>query len=166
MKKIIYMMTALLAVTLVGCKPAPVPTPHSEMTVFVNGIGAIARDTTIVVHDAEMNILTGEMTMGVSGDIRMSVTPLKVIVTSSATDRIDEFCAAGTCTITDGEPVQELKFVYGADIPDTEYTSSVDWYAHYILPDEGDTDYVISYQFINHDRNVTLTIHYDYQENE
>jgi hypothetical protein len=165
MKKIIYMMAALLAVTLVGCKPTPVPTFHSEMTVFVNGIGAITKDTTIVVHDAEMNILTGEMTMGLSGDIRYTLAPLDVNVTRSATDRIDEFCAAGKCTITNGEETQHLHFQY--DMYEGElWAPNVDWYAHYNLPKEGDTDYVISYQFINHDRNVTLTIHYDYQENE
>lgn len=165
MKKICYVFVAMSAILLVGCGQKETPTPPSQMGVYVRGIGDIRQDTTIVVTDA-IQSLSGEMQMEVVGEVTMSISPLKMIITRSATDRIDEFCAADKCTICDGEETQELEFFYDKDVPDSEFTSKIEWYAHYILPRTGETDYVVKYQFINFDRQLTLTVHYDYQQSE
>jgi len=153
MKKIIYMMVALLSLCLAGCNKLE-PEKHSDMKVLVNGVGEITKDTTIVINLAEIS-LSGELQMSVHGEMKDVVDVLKVTITRSDTDRIDEFCTGSTCTICDGETIQELEF------PFKDNTSSR-WYAHYYLPQDGDTDYVVSYKFSNYDKSVTLTVHYDY----
>ena len=155
MKKILYITAALMCLCMVSCNK-PEPEKHSDMKVLVNGVGVITKDTTIVINTAELS-LSGDLQMSVNGDVKDVVDVLEVTITRSATDRIDEFCTGGVCTICDGETVQELEFPFKGETAST-------WYAHYNLPNEGETDYVVSYQFSNYDKSVTLTVHYDYIE--
>ena len=153
MKKLMYVFMAALTIGLAACNK-PEPEKHSDMKVFVSEFGEITKDTTIVINNAELS-LSGDLQMSVLGEIKDVVDVLKVTITRSATDRIDEFCTGGVCTICDGETVQELEFPFKGE------TASA-WYAHYRLPMQGDTDYVVSYKFSNYDKSVTLTVHYDY----
>ena len=162
MKQALYVFIAALGLSLAACQPKNPPVveedPHSQMQVLVNGIGVIHQDTTIVVHDALLS-LSGEMQMEVRGEFQNVVKKLEVFITRSAIDRIDEFCTANTCTMCNGEEQQHLSFNLGEE-------TSATWFAHYTLPETGDTDYIVSYKFVNYDREMTLTVHYDYQESE
>jgi len=160
MKKYVYVLAiALLAMSWAGCQPKNGPDGHhSEMKVIVTGVGVITSDTTIVIHDAMLNVLSGETQMEVRGELKDVTDKLEVTITRSATDRIDEFCVANSCNICNGEETQHLEFNF------TGNNTGSSWYAHYNMPQDGDLDYTVSYKFVNYDRQVTLTVQYDYQE--
>lgn len=169
MNKFVHFFTlALLMLSLVACnnKPTPPdpgnsedpeiddPTIPSTMKLFINGMGEITKDQTITLHEAEEQ-LSGKMQMALNGTIE-GVEKVRVIVTRSVEGREDEFCALGTCAPGDGQLEQEFNFsvIGGAKT----------WFAHYTLPESGDTEYTVNYKFINYSRVITVTVVYDYQK--
>ena len=131
------------------------PSVPSTMQLMMNGVGVIAKDTTITVSEASLS-LSGKMQMAVTGEIT-GIKAFRVLITRSAQDRDDEFCAADKCCPNSGDAEQELNF----SVKDGDASS---WYAHYNLPAEGDTRYTVKYKFINYSRVITLTVVYDYKE--
>ena len=157
---------ALLMMSFSACnnKPTPPPVPEdpeiddptvpSSMKLFVNGVGEITGDRTITLHEAEEQ-LSGKMQMALDGTIE-GVEKVRVIVTRSVAGREDELCALGTCAPGDGQSEQVFNFHVVSD--------SHTWFAHYTLPESGDTKYTVNYKFINYSRVITLTVVYDYQQ--
>lgn len=168
MKRLIYLFLAALTLSFAACNNQPTPPPEPEepeiddptvassMQLFVDGIGEITKDKTVTLHNAVLK-LSGEMQMEVKGTIE-GVEALRVMVTRSATDRVDELCALGTCAAGDGEAEQEFNF--------SVVDGSKTWYAHYIVPEADHSPYTVKYKFINYSRVITLTVVYDYQETE
>ena len=171
MKKLMYVVLAMFAISFAACSPIENPpepedpeiddpTVASNMQLFVDGIGEITGDTTIVVTTAEEQ-LSGYYQMSVEGTIE-GIQAVRVIVTRSKKDRMDELCALGTCAAGDGELEQEFNFRVIGD--------NNKWYAHYtFLPDLCRTEpytplnpYIVNYKFINYSRVVNLTVVYDY----
>ena len=173
MKKLMYVLFAALMMSLVACHNQPVtppepndpeiddPTIPSNMQLFVEGIGEITGDTTIIVTTAEEQ-LSGKLQMSVEGTLE-GVQAVRVIVTRSELDREDELCALGTCAAGDGQLEQEFNFRVVGD--------NNKWYAHYtFLPDFCTTEpytphylYTVNYKFINYSCVVTLTVVYDFK---
>ena len=165
MKKLMYVLLAVLTLVFAACNNRPTPpeepeiddpTVPSTMKLFVDGIGEITADRTITLHDALLS-LSGETKMEVKGTIE-GVQALRVLVTRSEEGRTDELCAFGKCALGDGELEQEFNF-FVVDDSDT-------WFAHYIVPETDHSPYTVKYKFINYSRVITLTVVYDYQESE
>ena len=164
-RRCMKLLTLCLLVLFVACKPANPPAQGepeiddpsvaSTMQLLLNGVGPLTKDTTITVSEAELS-LSGKMQMAVTGEIS-GIKAFRVVITRSAQDRDDEFCAADKCCPNNGDVEQVLNFT----VRDGDASS---WYAHYNLPAEGDTRYTVKYKFINYSRVITLTVVYDYKE--
>ena len=167
MNKLMYFLcVVLLSIGMTACHNQPNqpvaeepeiddPTIESHMQLMVNGVGEILSDTTIVVQESNLNLLSGKIEMKLEGAIR-GVDALRVVVTRSDKGLEDEFCALGACLMGDGEPEQVFDL--------TAFDDSDKWYVHYMVEKEG--AYTVSYKFINYSRVVKLTVVFDYQGKE
>lgn len=142
-------MAVLLGLT--ACNNQPVQ--KSSMHVFVDGVGEITADTTLIVDEVYQSI-SGYPEMALNGRVD-SVSTLDVNIHRRVLDAFDEFCCAGTCSAGDGEAEQSLHF----KLP--EGTTSSPWYIH--CRAEQDTVYAITYHFINQGKKIQLQVVFDNQ---
>lgn len=172
MKKYFYLFVAMMATVLVACEPKNTPDPkpdpdpieedetpeyldaskESSMVVFLGPI-ALTGDTSIVVTDAEVDELSGEVQMGIRGSIACE-TGFRVAVTRSEEGGKDELCGVGQCVPGDGTKLQNFDFSMMGQ-------KSGEWYTHFTPAKEG--DHKITYKFMNYNRTITLAVTYSYK---
>ena len=125
------------------------------LLVSVNGYDAVPEEgLNITIDEAEPDILSGKMQMGLKGNLICSST-LTVTITRSRTGLEDEFCCAGQCTAGNGETSETLEF----------YPNGMaEWYVHYNpLPNSDET---IVYSFTEGEESRVVTVHYIYNPSE
>lgn len=119
------------------------------LTVTVTGYGNIPEEgMDITLTEAEEDILTGEMVMGINGSLICNGT-LSVSITRSETGLTDEFCCAGKCTGGNKEQEETLQFTPGG---------MADWYIHYMPAASSETE--ITYLFSEGTQSRKLTVRY------
>lgn len=116
----------------------------------VNGYGNVpAEGLDITVTEAEIDILTGEPTMILKGELLAS-GPLTVTINRPSTGLSDEFCC-GQCMPGNGETQQILNF---------SPSGIVEWYSHYIPAPN--SDLTITYTFSDGYDTRVIRVHYIY----
>lgn len=120
----------------------------------IAGYGDVpAEGAEITVNEAQLDLLTGEPTMELSGNLLCeSVEPLTVSLTRSATGLVDQFCCAEQCINGNGQQSESLLF---------SPVGITDWFIHYV-PAPGSYETIV-YRFDDGtDRPCVLTVHFDY----
>ena len=116
----------------------------------VNGYGNVpAEGLDITVTEAEIDILTGEPTMTLEGDLLAS-GPLTVTIDRPYAGLSDQFCC-GQCLNGNSEKQQIMNF---------SPSGPSSWYAHYYpVPD---SDITITYTFSDGSDTRIIRVHYIY----
>ncbi len=121
------------------------------LTVTVTGYGNIPEEgMAITLTEAEEDILTGEMVMGITGSLICNGT-LSVSITRSETGLTDEFCCADKCTGGNKEQEETLQFTPGG---------KAKWYIHYMPASGSETE--ITYLFSEGTQSRRLTVRYSF----
>lgn len=116
----------------------------------VNGYGNVpAEGLDITVTEAEIDILTGEPTMILKGELLAS-GPLTVTINRPSAGISDEFCC-GQCMPGNGETQQILNF---------SPSGIAEWYSHYIPAPNSDLS--ITYTFSDSSDTRVIRVHYIY----
>ena len=104
----------------------------------MTGYGNIPEEgMAITLTEAEEDILTGEMVMGITGSLICNGT-LSVSITRSETGLTDEFCCADKCTGGNKEQEETLQFTPGG---------KAKWYIHYMPASGSETEITYLFKF-------------------
>jgi len=139
MKKI---YTSILMLAVAGMMQA--------MTMSVDGIGFINNDTTITVTEANEDPISGELVMGVKGNI-VANGELTVVINRYTTGIEDQLCVGSACNPGNQEATQTMVF---------NLTGMSNWYTHYAPKHSG--TYTIEYCFTAESQTIRLTVNYTY----
>ena len=116
----------------------------------VNGYGNVPEEgLDITVTEAEIDILTGEPTMILKGELLAS-GPLTVTINRPFAGLSDEFCC-GQCMPGNGETQQILNF---------SPSGIAEWYSHYIPAPN--SDITITYTFFDGSDTRVIRVRYTY----
>lgn len=122
------------------------------LIVSVQGEGEVPEQgMELTVTEGEEDILTGQYTMELEGDLLTNAGSVTVQITRSASGLTDEFCCADNCTAGNGETTETKQF---------SLSGLAHWYAHYV-PVAGSEE-TIAYTFSDGSDSRTITVHYIY----
>lgn len=141
MKKLTMLLIALLAMQ-----------QTQALIVSVQGEGEVPEQgMKLTITEGEEDILTGNYTMELEGDLLTQAAEVSVQITRSASGLTDEFCCADNCTAGNGETSETKQFTV---------SGVVHWYAHY-QPAAG-SDETVVYTFSDGSESRTITVRYIY----
>ena len=93
------------------------------LIVSVRGEGEVPEQgMELTITEGEEDILTGQYTMELEGDLLTNAGSVTVQITRSASGLTDEFCCADNCTAGNGETTETKQF---------SLSGLAHWYAHY-----------------------------------
>lgn len=122
------------------------------LIVSVRGEGEVPEQgMELTVTEGEEDILTGQYTMELEGDLLTNAGSVTVQITRSAAGLTDEFCCADNCTAGNGETTETKQFIL---------SGLAHWYAHY-APVAGSEETIV-YTFSDGSESRTITVRYIY----
>ena len=142
MKKLIFTLTAILFMQ----------SAHA-LIVSVNGEGEVPEEgMSLIVSEGEEDILTGQYTMQLEGDVLIDSGELQVQIIRSSAALNDEFCCGNNCTAGNGETTETKTFTF---------SGLAHWYVHYMPA--MDSDETIRYIFLDGNDSLEIRVQYIYK---